>query len=554
MKNAVNDRGESTKLFNFRPALFAAFFLTFGITFGYYRVLYKVSYLWLLLPAFSLLVPLAFSESGRDLLLRLGTMCLLAACFCLGTICFRSQLVAYQELAPYQGECVVLGVVESKKEDEESAKLLLKELVIDEKGREGRLLAYLPAYKAEGVKVGDKVLLRGRVTTDVTPVGEYGFKEYEITQNIAYRLTTEEECIRVERSKDFFLLTRARMEEVVYRGMDETPASLTLALLTGDVSGADSELMENMRVGGISHIFAVSGLNVGALYGCLLFIFSKTALKRTPSVVRFLLLVGVLFFYCGVCGFSASVVRAAITCATFYFAKLFGIGSDPLNSLGFAAILILLVSPAELFGVGFQLSFLACLGLFLLMKPTTQVFDEIAKVYLRLFPRRYTQEEEKLLKAGDTLPPTVGARVWRGAVASLSASVSAQLATIPALLIHFDYLSGWSLLLNFFFVPVTDGLFTLLLPLVGLACLLPTAFSTVLLYIPSLLWSTAILAFDWADFSTFRISGLQFSVALCVCYYGGILLLTDKLNLSARLRRGLAVAFWSAFALGVHLL
>ncbi len=554
MKNATNGRGTKDKLFNFRPTLFAAFFLVFGVTFGYYRVLYGASYLWLLLPAVALLLPLPFSADGRDFLLRLGTVCLLAACFCLGTLRFRAQIFAYQDLAPVQGERIVLGVVESKKEKEESVKLLLKELVIDEEERDGKLVAYLPVYKAEKVGVGDKVLLRGEVTTDVAPMGEYGFKEYEITQNIAYRLTTDEECVRVDESGDLFLLTRARVEEVAYRGMEETPASLTLALLTGDVSGVDSELMENMRMGGIAHIFAVSGLNVGALYGCLLFLFSRTALKRTPSAARFFLLVGVLFFYCGVCGFSASVVRAAITCAVFYFNKLFGIGSDPLNSLGFAAIVILLVSPAELFGVGFQLSFLACLGLFLLMKPTTQVFDEIGKVYVKLFPRKYTLEQEKLLKAGDTLPPTIGQRAWQVVVGVLSASISAQLATVPALLIHFDHLSGWSLLLNFFFVPITDGLFTLLLPLVGIACVLPTAFGVALLYIPSLLWSAAILTFEWADFSTFELSGLSFSLPLCVCYYLGVLFLTDKLNIPARLRKGLAVAFWGAFALGVCLL
>ncbi len=554
MKNATNGLGTGSKLFNFRPALFAAFFLVFGITFGYYRILYQASYLWLLLPAFFLLLPLAFSESGQGFLLRLGTACLLAACFCVGTARFRSQLFAYQDFAPFHGERVVLGVIESKKENGESVKLLLKEVIIEEERVEGKLVAYLPVYKAEKAAVGDKVLLRGNVTADVTPVGEYGFKEYEITQNIAYRLTTDEEGIKVGESNDFFLLTRARVEEVVYRSMDETPAALTLALLTGDVSGVDGELMENMRLGGISHIFAVSGLNVGALYGCLLFLFSKTALRRIPSAIRFLLLVVVLVFYSGVCGYSSSVVRAAITCAVFYFAKLFGIGSDPLNSLGFAAILILLISPTELFGVGFQLSFLACLGLFLLMKPTTHVFDEIGKVYVKLFPRRYTLEQEKLLKAGDSLPPTIGALTWRGVVTLLSASISAQIATAPALLIRFDRLSGWSLLLNFFFVPVTDGLFTLLLPLVGIACVLPTAFGVGLLHIPSLLWSAAILVFDWADFSAFGLSGLQFSLPLCVCYYGGVLFLTDKLNIPARLRKGLAIAFWGAFAIGACLL
>ncbi len=555
MKNATNELGGriGKKLFNFRPALFVAVFLLFGILFAYYRILYGASYLWTLPLLFVLLVPLFFSGGFSDFLLRLGTLTLLAACFCVGVISFRSQIIAYQDLPAYHGEYVVLGEVESRKIKDEKAKLVLKNVTIGEEGTEGRLVAYLPVYQLGNVGVGDKVLLRGNVETSTKLMDEYEFRSSDVTKKAAYILTSDEACMKVGRSKDPFLLVRARMEEVVYANMDETPAGLTIALLTGDINGVDGELMENMRKGGIAHIFAVSGLNVGALFGCCLFLFSRPRLKGTPKAVRFLLLVGILFFYCGVCGFSASVVRAAITCAVCYFAKLLGVGNDLLNALGIAAILILLISPAELFGVGFQLSFLACLGLFLLMKPTTQVFDEIRKVYLKRFPRKYTAEEEKLLAAGDTLPPTIGEEVWRGATTVLSASIAAQLMTLPALLLHFNYLSGWSLLLNFIFVPITDALFTILLLFVSICCFLPTSFGSVLLYIPSVLWSAAILVFQAADFSTFGIENLQLSFPICVCYYGGILLLTDKLNLTPRMRKRLAIAFWCFFAVGLHL-
>ncbi len=554
MKNAVNGlEEERDKLFNFRPCLFAAFFLVLGITFAYIRIVHGASYLWLLafLPAFALL--LVFSENWKAVGARLAAALLLFFFFCLGGNCFYAQIEDFQALPVYEGNYLVVGEVESKRTSDEWTELVLTDTYIGEDKVEGRVSAILALYRAEKVKVGDKVLLRGEISTDLSLIGKYGFKSTEITKKSCYALKTEGVCTRIDRSKDGFLLTRARVEEVVYAGMDETPAALTLALLTGDIGGVDSELMQNMRYGGIAHVFAVSGLNVGALFGCCLFLYAKTPLRSVPKSARFLLLVGVLFFYSGICGFSASVVRAAITCAVCYFARLFGVGNDLLNALGFAAILILLLSPAELMGVGFQLSFLACLGLFLLAKPINRLFDGVAIAYRRRFPRRYTAEQEKLLAEGDTLPPSMGTLAWRGVSGLLSASIAAQVATLPALLFHFGYVSGWSLLLNFLFVPITDGLFTVLLPLVGVACLLPTAFSGILLYPPSLVWSAAILVFEWADFSSFALSDLQFSFAVCVCYYGGILLSTDKLNISVRARKICALALWLTFAVGVHL-
>ncbi len=545
------DEVKKEKLFNFRPALFVAIFLIFGILFGYYKMLKGASAYWLLLLVPMLGLPLLFSFSWENFLIRLTVSFLLGCVFCIGFISFCSQIYRFQDNAYYAGQVDVLGEVENCKIQEEGAKLLLKGVYINGGEVSGRMVVYLADYLVEDIGIGDKVLLQGEVSTNTSTDAEYGFRTSDITKNTCYKLIAEL-CIQTGKSNDPFLLVRARMEEVVYAGMEEEAAGLTLALLTGDVSGVDDEIMENMRYGGIAHIFAVSGMNVGALYTCYIFLFSKTPLYRTPKPLRLILLTLMLFFYSGICGFSASVVRAAITCVVFYMTKLLSTGNDQLNTLGMAAILILLISPAELFGVGFQLSFMACLGLFLLTKAPTQVFAEIKRVYQKCFPRHHTEEEQQLLDRGENLPPTTGELVWRGISSLLSASIAAQIMTLPLLLIHFDFVSGWSLLLNFLFVPITDLLFTLLLVFISLCCILPTGASVVLLYAPSAIWSAAMLVFQIFDFSGFGLSGVQISLGICVCYYGGILFLTDKLNIPPLMRKVLAAACWVCFAFTLH--
>ncbi len=546
MQNAANALGseKKDKLFNFRPALFAAIFLAYGVVFAYYRIFYGISAWWalLLLPAsagFFLFLP------KGELFKRGMTVLFLCVFAAVGFLSFRAQIHAYQ------GEYVVTGTVENRWVTERDTRVVLRDITIGERAVKGRLNATLPPSFASDLQIGEKICLQGRVSTRQSCFSSLGLRTSNIHKS-SYYLAEGEECVVIGRSKSVFLRLRARMEEVLYAGMDETPAALSLALLTGDTSGVEEGLMANMRYGGISHIFAVSGLNIGALFAFCLLLFSKTSLKRLPKPVRFLLVTGILFFYSGVCGFTASVVRAAALCSVGYFARLLGSGYDLLNSLGAAAIFILLLSPCQLFDVGFQLSFLACLGLLLLTKPLMQVFDEVRKCFRKRFPKRYTEEEKELLAEGHTLPVGVGGKIYNGAATLLSVSLAAQIATAPALLFHFKFLSGWSLLLNFIFVPFTDGIFTVLLLLTLLSSALPTAVAPLLLYLPSLLWSAATLVFEATDFSGLALKNVQISLGFCVCYYGTILFLSDKWNLSKRMKRGLVLLFLIGIGLTLY--
>ncbi len=542
--------GKRDKLFNFRPALFAAVFLVLGITFAYYRILRDASLWWLLLGVPIIPFTLLFAENAEGLYRRTLGLLLLILCFAVGFTAFRSQLYRYEDCVYFGGQTVVTGTVESRKEKDGSVKLLLRDITVGKEQVKGKLTTYISVEEGEDIRVADKVVLQGEIITDASYENGYGFSEDALWHKLYYRLYSEG-CTKVGVSSNLFLRIRARMERVIYAGMDETPAALTLALLTGDMSGADEGLVNNMRYGGISHIFAVSGLNVGALFAFCLLIFSKTPLRRTPKWIRFLLLVAILWLYTGICSFTASVVRAAVTCAVGYFVKLLGTGYDLLDALGVAAIFILLLAPSQLFDVGFQLSFLACLGLVLLTKPITQVFDEGKNLYRKYFPRRYNAEELAALAEGDTLPLTVGQRVYRFTVSLLSASLAAQIMTAPALLIHFDFLSGWSLLLNFIFVPIIDGAFTILLLLVVIACLMPASLSAVLLYLPSVCWSGLMLVFEVADFSSFALSGVPITPLACVCYYGGLTFLSDKWNISRSMANWLSVLFLTGFAFSI---
>jgi competence protein ComEC len=267
----------------------------------------------------------------------------------------------------------------------------------------------------------------------------------------------------------------------------------------------------------------------------------KTPLKHTANPLRFLTVAALLFIYAGVCGFSASVVRAMVICLISYLGRLLWVKTDFLQSLGAAAIIILLFTPSALFEVGFQLSFAACLGLALLTKPIGQVCDHVYKLYRKAVPIKRTEEQLAILSTGDTLPPTIGERVYRTAASFFSATTAAQIATAPLLLHYFGYLSGWATLLNCLFVPLISALFSALLVFVVLASILPAICASVVLFLPNAVWSALLLLFQAVDFSSFALSGLMLSAGACVCYYAACVFSTDKWNLDTKLKYILSV-------------
>lgn len=554
MVNAVENSGRTKdKLFNFRPAFFAAIALIVGILFAYYRLKSGVSWRWLVLLVPVLVAPLFFCEGRRDFVTRLLTVLLLGATVLLGCICFRYQLYDYSRCGYYNGEHTVTGTVVSYVDSGEYFRLTLGDIHVDGEEENGLLNAYLPYSYAKDVRIADVVLIQGKVRTDTSYFDEH-LRSSAINDEVRFSLQGATAYQQVGRSKDIFLLIRSRIETVVFGCMDKTSASVALAVLTGDTSKIEVGLLNNMRMGGIAHIFAVSGLHVGALYGFILLLFSKTRLRTLNGVFRFLMLAATLLFYAGICGFSPSIVRAITLCLVGYCLRWLGGAADGLNTLGLAAIIILLVTPCALFEIGFQLSFAACLGIVLFAKRIGQVCDELYKFFRKVFPRRYTAEEEKMLKKGDTLPLTVGERCYRAVVSVMATSLAAQIFTVPLQYLAFGYLSGWAFLLNLIFVPLISVAFAGLLVLVLLSCLLPLWCGKCLLYILAMLLNAGLLVFEVADFSTFAITTMQLSKGCCVCYYGGVIFLTDKWNLSKRQGGMLSAVCFVAFAVILALL
>ena len=133
-------------------------------------------------------------------------------------------------------------------------------------------------------------------------------------------------------------------------------AQLVKGILLGKRSGIPSETLDTFQNSGTFHVLAVSGLHVGLVAACCYFGFSR--FRFSQKIVYLLTIIAVLIYACLV-GFRPSVFRAALMAILFLFARLIDRDADIFNLLAFAALVLLLLNPHQLWDVGFQLSFVA---------------------------------------------------------------------------------------------------------------------------------------------------------------------------------------------------
>jgi len=204
------------------------------------------------------------------------------------------------------------------------------------------------------------------------------------------------------------------------------------ALLLGDRSRVTDAQRDRFAKTGLMHLLAVSGLHV-FLVGMVLYVLLRPLLMRfrlrwyTVETFRAALTVLILGGYMLLTGGRASVVRAVIMASLFIGATLLQRSAHPLNTLGVAALVLLMVRPPAVFDVGFQLSMSAVAGI-VTLNPR----------FLEGIPKRYRTSQ-----AADWL------------VSTGTVSAAAILGTAPVLLFHFGWVSVAGLLLNVVGIPCT---------------------------------------------------------------------------------------------------
>ncbi len=223
---------------------------------------------------------------------------------------------------------------------------------------------------------------------------------------------------------------RDYVTDTLFSNLSFEVAAVTNAVLTGDDSYMSKEFVEKTKLTGVNHAMVVSGQHLAIFVTAIFGVIDRLIYNR---YFRFVTCLAVVVFITAVCGFSLSILRAAVMFMCTAAAPLFYRRADPLSSLSAAVFLILLFNPFAIFNVGFQLSVLATLGLV-------------------VFSPYFSLKSELFLKKYDMHPMVPVAKI-------VATCLSATVMTLPVLIYVFGYVSSITVLTNLIITyPVTGVL------------------------------------------------------------------------------------------------
>lgn len=501
------------KLFNFRLCLFCAVALCLGIVFGYciffgsnlVSILLIVGFL----LSLSLYVFIFTTKESRKKSLIFSLVFIVFFLFGFGTQ--NIQLANYRSADLGNHYYSIQGEIKEVYQTEYGAKYILRDVYID-----GNVKGYL-SYNVEAYVYGEKLYDLGDIIKfnsylqDKSFTYDGRFSAYSIEENVKYSVTILDTDITfIKSNPDVFQKVNILIRNNLQAGLSDESFPVAFAMLTGNSDYIDLDTLIKYRQVGVAHIFAVSGLHIGFIALVLNFIFEKLKVRRlTKAIVTVLILV----FYAGVCGFTASSLRATIMAAITLFASISGEKYDGVTSVSLSAILLLLINPIQLFCVGFQLSFTVVFGMLILGRPLSKLFSFLPK------------------KLAESIGSVLSAQLF-GGVICLAAFKEVSLVAIIA---------------NIIFIPVASVIFILMLAIVVLSSLIGC--HAVLFFIPEILLKAINFIITVFDYEALIISGITLG-GFIIFYYLALIVCSDLVNLSKKLKAISTVVFAIIFLVG----
>lgn len=317
----------------------------------------------------------------------------------------------------------------------------------------GNVLLYFPSgdFKLPP-RYGDQFLVHGAPALLKPPLnpGEFDFQRFMGFQNVFHQTRINvSDVLLIDHHPpsqfiDLAIRTRLWAEEQINRYVSgEQERATANALVLGVTDGLDQELLGAYSATGAVHILAVSGLHVSVIYWIILLIFrplDKTSKGRW--ILAFISLF-ILWSYAFISGWSPSVLRAVTMFSFVGLARPWRKGTNIYNTMASSAFCLLLYDPYFIMSVGFQLSYLAVIGI----------------VYLH--PRLYA-----LWEPDARLPD----EIWK----VISVSIAAQAMTLPITLFYFHQFPNYFLVANILAIPISFAVLIL-----GVA-LLPASFVSII--------------------------------------------------------------------------
>ncbi|WDT69160.1 ComEC family competence protein [Cloacibacterium sp. TD35] len=207
--------------------------------------------------------------------------------------------------------------------------------------------------------------------------------------------------------------------------LSEKARAFTKGIILADRTEMDQETVEDFSKSGLVHILAISGSHMAIIFWLILFILKPlfTARFRNFPIVISLIFICLFAIFID---YGSSVMRSCIMITAYYLYVLLQRKPDLLHAMAISGFAILIFDTNQLFDVGFQLSFIAVLGIFWLNEPI-----------LKYLPKPKNSVQNFFVNV-------------------VSISIAAQIVTIPLVIYYFHQYSLISVIANLVVIPFSE--------------------------------------------------------------------------------------------------
>jgi len=285
----------------------------------------------------------------------------------------------------------------------------------------------------KNIQYGDCMILKTKFTEIKSPQnpGEFNYKRFLSFHNIyhqAYIPSENWKSLGINKGNKILSASYSLREYLlnIYKenNISGDEFAVGSALVLGYTDKLDQDIISAYASSGALHVLSVSGLHVGIIFiicNYLLFFLDKF---KHGKLIKCISLLFIIWFYATLTGLSPSVLRSAAMFTFVIVAQTWRYNTNIFNTLAVSCFVLLLYNPYLIMEVGFQLSYLAVLGI-VAIQPW---------LYEKWQPRNWLLDQIWLIT---------------------SVSIAAQVATFPLGLLYFHQFPNYFLFSNLIVIPVS---------------------------------------------------------------------------------------------------
>ncbi len=354
-------------------------------------------------------------------------------------VILHKEILSNNHFANIQNEGVFLArVSEPLQEKDHSFKTILT-IVALKKGNtfieaKGRVLTYFEKDSTSNPPPeGSLLVLTGSLQAISPPQnpGAFDYRRYMASNNVYHQVYLKNGSYRtLEMPHGFNIYREAHNASRKFvsilnkNGLEGKEFAVASALIMGQCDMLDNETLQAYSGTGVMHILSVSGLHVGVIFIIINFLLSFMKKKGGQLFIKTVIILFTIWAYALLTGMSPSVMRSA---AMFTFISLGNLSNryvHIINSLSVSALFLLLFDPLMISNIGFQLSYIAIIGIVFINQPVADLWNPTSRI------AQY---------------------IWD----LVAVSIAAQLATAPLAMLYFHQFPNYFIAANLVAIPLS---------------------------------------------------------------------------------------------------